>query len=355
MNKNPKYLLFGDGTSPHLLKWAIELNKHFNLYILSSTKFSPDFHNILADNQLFKLGFSPNIEGNNKKILFKTREVYKVIKKVKPQFINAHYLTSHGAIIAILKTLKLTKSKTIFSAWGSDILVTPFKSNAYKKITKFILKKGDIITSDSEYMSKIIRDLGGKKIETFPFGLPKLPTVMIEEKDENLFFSNRSLEDNYNIDKIILLFSEICKTQKAKLVIANSGKNLEKCTLLAQKLGISDNVDFVGFLTSEEQNNYYKKAQFFFSIPTSDATSVSLLEAMAYGAIPILSDIPANEEWVTNNENGIIGTEEIVVKINKIKKRREEIFLQNREIISKKAIFPDLIESFAQKLKSNSN
>jgi glycosyltransferase involved in cell wall biosynthesis len=38
----------------------------------------------------------------------------------------------------------------------------------------------------------------------------------------------------------------------------------------------------------------------------SDGTSVSLLEAMAAGCVPVLSDLPANREWVVDGLNGFL-------------------------------------------------
>ena len=38
---------------------------------------------------------------------------------------------------------------------------------------------------------------------------------------------------------------------------------------------------------------------------------------MAYGCIPILSDLPANKEWVKNNENGIIVEDKLEHEFNK--------------------------------------
>lgn len=60
------------------------------------------------------------------------------------------------------------------------------------------------------------------------------------------------------------------------------------------------------FLAKEENLYYYSSAMFYISIPKSDGTSISLLEAMAYGCIPITSDLPANKEWINHLENGII-------------------------------------------------
>jgi glycosyltransferase involved in cell wall biosynthesis len=59
-------------------------------------------------------------------------------------------------------------------------------------------------------------------------------------------------------------------------------------------------------LDSETNRNWYARARFWISIPESDATSISLLEAMAYGCIPIVSNLPSNKEWITDGENGFI-------------------------------------------------
>jgi glycosyltransferase involved in cell wall biosynthesis len=42
------------------------------------------------------------------------------------------------------------------------------------------------------------------------------------------------------------------------------------------------------------------------SIPNTDGTSISLLEAMAYACIPFVSNLPANKEWVKDGENGFV-------------------------------------------------
>ena len=75
---------------------------------------------------------------------------------------------------------------------------------------------------------------------------------------------------------------------------------------LTQTLSIADNVQFVGWLNQEQNFHYYALAKYWVSIPESDATAISLFEAMAMGCIPVVSDLPANREWVSNGENGIV-------------------------------------------------
>ena len=49
-----------------------------------------------------------------------------------------------------------------------------------------------------------------------------------------------------------------------------------------------------------------RAADVYVSTSRSDSTSVSLLEAMACGIPPVVTDIPANREWITEGRNGLL-------------------------------------------------
>jgi glycosyltransferase involved in cell wall biosynthesis len=44
----------------------------------------------------------------------------------------------------------------------------------------------------------------------------------------------------------------------------------------------------------------------YLSSSLSDGASTALLEAMWLGCLPVVSDIPANREWIRNGENGLL-------------------------------------------------
>ncbi|MEF3254243.1 MAG: glycosyltransferase family 4 protein [Deferribacterales bacterium] len=339
-----RYLLVGDGSSPHLLKWVKGLSKEFDLYLFSFNPIMDELYRFVDNKKLYSAQMNLNQKGGNYSVLGGLPLLNRVMEKIDPDIVNPHYITSNGFVVVLLKKLYKYRYKIISSCWGSDILVTPQKSFLYKIITKYILKNSDMVTSDSAYMTEKIKELVNIDVLTFPFGVESLPEK--REKDINLFFSNRMLKKNYNIDKIIESFAIYrMRNSDARLIIANDGYLKDELVQLVNRLSLNEVVSFVGFLSKEEQEDYYSRAMFYLSIPDSDSTSVSLLEAMSHGCIPIVSDIPANKEWVEDGVNGFFftdGFKNIINDFNLLKEMSEK----NRQIIEEKGLWKKNIDRF---------
>ncbi|MCA1928239.1 MAG: glycosyltransferase family 4 protein [Calditerrivibrio sp.] len=342
-----RYLLIGDGSSPHLVKWGKELVKHLDLYLFSFKAISEEMSLYIDRDKIFSLNRLINQKGGNFSVINSIYILNRFIQYVNPEIVNPHYITSNGFMAVLIKKLYRYPYKIISSCWGSDILVTPEKNFLYKKITRYILGNSDLITSDSFYMTDRIISLSpNARVLTFPFGVEKLPPK--REKDPNLFFSNRMLKKNYNIDKIIIAFAEYLKINgDAKLIIANDGYLKDELIDLINMLKLNNNVKFVGFLSKDEQEDIYSRASFYISIPDSDSTSVSLLEAMSHGCIPIVSNIPANREWVNDGENGFFFTNSFK-NINISTAILEKMMDRNRKIIEEKGIWEKNIKEFVR-------
>ena len=239
---------------------------------------------------------------------FKTpKRIREITKNFNPTVVHIHQIGIYSYIS--LKAIRNLSIKTVVTAWGSDVLLTPQKNWLFKKIAVYSINKADYLTSDSKYMADRMRVLSGKKdlrILIANFGI-KIQNISVNKED--VIYSNRLHKTLYRIDKIILAFDKFLKTEKGKnwkLIIGATGSETEKLVQLTNDLKIQDHVQFCGWVDSKVNIENYSKAKIFISIPESDATSISLLEAMAYGCLPIVSDLPANREWITPNENGII-------------------------------------------------
>ena len=228
----------------------------------------------------------------------------KVIRSFQPDLIHVHQANAYGFVTALANQSKVPMALT---TWGSDVLTLPHKSILHRWMVKYILKSAKEITADAGYMATAIQQLiGHKEVLIANFGV-ELSTTDTSTERANLIYSNRMHEPLYQIDQIILQAKTfLTKNPGWVLQLAASGSQTTKLQELAKQNLPVDSYAFLGFQAGEANQRNYLNAQIYISIPTTDGTSISLLEAMAYGCIPIVSDLPANREWIEHGKNGLI-------------------------------------------------
>ena len=123
-----RLVLWGDGESPHLLKWARALAPQLDLWAVSSRGFLPGFDALLPAERRLALGTRPHAGGGNAALLRKLPQFASWLRRVRPDWVHAHYLTSHGTLAWLAAMLLGAPGRLVGSAWGSDVLVTPQRS-----------------------------------------------------------------------------------------------------------------------------------------------------------------------------------------------------------------------------------
>lgn len=326
-----------NSASSHTVKWAnwfVNLGNEVHIISHSDTK-------IKGTTVHF-------IDYSIKNFVFKAREVHKLIKKINPDILHAHQANTCGLYATTYNT-----QKAVVSAWGSDVLISPDKSFIMKKIVKFVLKRAEFITSDSFHMSKKIIKLGGseEKIFTFPMGIEDGLEGYKHEYDinENVLkiISTRRLEEIYNIDIVIKGFYEALKeNSKLYLTVAADGMEASNLKKLVKELNIEEKVNFVGSYDQKGLGTMLSEHDVFISIPKSDSTSVSLLEGMYCGLFSVVCDLPANREWIENENNGLIipqcNPEEVKKSIlwcSLEKQHMKDVSQKNIDIIKDRALW----------------
>jgi glycosyltransferase involved in cell wall biosynthesis len=289
----------GDAGSIHLRRWVdyfIKAGYEVDIISFSPCPVAGPTVHLLAKGRTGRLAY---ITG-----MFKIR---RLLKKIQPDLLHAHYATSFG-LLAVLSGFH----PLVVSAWGSDVLVAPKQSIFLKLIVERVFKKADALTSDSAYMSRCMLELlkGRPKIlKTVTMGVSRewFKSLPASPKNELQILSLRGHQAIYNIDIILRSMADVLKAvPEAVLVVAGEGPETNSLQALAGSLGILANVKFVGQLPHAQVQNYLNQSAISVSVPTSDATAVSLLETMACGSFPVVSDLPANREWVEDSVNGLI-------------------------------------------------
>ncbi len=326
-------------------------NRNYKIAIITNLQM-PEF----ADLKQYQVNFAlSNIKAK--------KQIAEILNIEKPEIVHIHQANSYAwHSLRAIRSLKF-KPKTILTAWGSDVLLLPKESRILARIVRYSLLNADIITSDSLYMSGVINQLLNgvtKPIHTINFGIQDLPLKQDVSNKKKVILSNRLHKPLYRIDKIISAFAVLMNNQLIdadyQLIVAAGGEETDNLVKLAKKLGIEGKVLFTGMIPYKELVEYYKIAKIFVSVPESDGTASSLLEAMAYGCVPVLSNLPANLEWVINDYNGFISVNinelqfEIIkaVKLIENSVTYQHLYDFNYRLIENKATLASNINKFIE-------
>lgn len=237
------------------------------------------------------------------------RVAREVASRFQPTLVHGHYVTSYGLWAA---ACGLTCPK-VLTAWGSDILVTPRESRLMRLVVAWSLRRADLITADSmDMIDEIARYHPQAPCHQILWGADTdLFTPVAPERRAPGFdvVSLRSWEPNYNIDVIVDAFADFVQQRPqadARLHLLGGGSLQDALEQQVKQLGLVDVVRFHGRVNDRAMVEAIQRSSVSVSVPTSDATSVSVLESMACGLPIVASDLPANRQWVDEQGGCIV-------------------------------------------------
>ena len=361
MTRSPAPLrlaLIGDGESPHLLKWvrALAAAPDVALHVASSRGFLPDFDGLLPPERRLALATRPRFDGGNVALLLALPRLLRWLRQVQPDWLAPHYLSSHGTLAWLAVRWGGLDAAIAGSAWGSDILVAPERSRLMRALTRQVLAACTLTTSDSAHMARRMHALGAREVLCFPFGMERLPALPTH-KQPWLCFANRGLEAIYDPPRVLTAFAAIARARpEARLVVAHDGSLRQALQAQVAADGVlRERVQFVGRLDATTQAGWYARAQWYLSLPRSDSVSVSVLEAMAHGCVPILSDLPANHELVRDGHTGLIlrdGELPTAERLQPLADAAGAIGQTLHDWVGSHALFPASVQVYLQRLRA---
>jgi glycosyltransferase involved in cell wall biosynthesis len=306
-----------DGISIHTQRWACYFARKGHEVHVISNRFPPDYK-----------GYDRNIELLHLTTLFPRLgviaryssfplwifQVRRLIREIHPNIVNAHFITVYGYLGAFSGFHPL-----VLTAWGSDILITPKNNPIHRIVTSRALKRADRIICVSPMLKEETIRLGARPqiIEVTPIGIdtqrfsPQTRNKAMIERlgitDEPVVISTRTLAPVYDVETLIKAIPYVLNEVKnAKFIVAGDGKQRTFLENLARTLGVSGDVRFTGWIPNADLPAFLASSDVYVSTSHSDGTSISLLEALACGLAPVVTDIPANRPWVKDDETGYL-------------------------------------------------
>lgn len=301
-----RILVLADANSIHTEKWVRALADsgvaELRLVTMDPAGIRPGLRDIPALRRIDEFYAGPVKEsGTNVRYLLNVPRVIRAVRRMKPDAIVAIYLSSYGLMGAIAKG----DAALVHVLVGSDVMVAPERSRLYDVVSRRVLARGDFFVCASEAIRARVETLANIRPEvilTQQYGLedwvirhPVLPKRFD-------FVSNRAWVPNSQIPMLLRIFARVRTSSSLALVGGGPPMAAEILELATEDPRIVS----LGVLSHQENVDVVAASAFYFSMTASDGASLSLMEAMAVGAIPVVSDIEPNREWVEDGVNGAL-------------------------------------------------
>jgi L-malate glycosyltransferase len=199
----------------------------------------------------------------------------------------------------------LWRGPLVLDFWGSDIMRLDQRPWLVRRLMRRAIAKASRIHAVSRQMAAALVSQGADEalIETFQYGvdLSGFAFAPGRGRSETVVWS-RGLREFYRLETMLRAWPAVLRLRPhARLVVTQSDASLERWQALAAELGVAGSVAFIGRVSHDELAETLRRAAVWVSIPPSDGAPLSLLEAMASGALPVVSDLASVREWLSDD------------------------------------------------------
>lgn len=298
-------LVLANYESPHLKPWIkiYERLKDFNFYFI--------YGHYTSSNENFK-----NIFYEKSINIFSLRSL---IKEYRIDIVHTHSAGKLG-----LLSLFLGKP-TIVRIYGTELFA--IEHNIFRKILmRLVLTKASRVGASSPFTKEFIGDNFNKKLydktgfyafpasdKFFKFNLTAVHKNTILKKyskyvdikpDTKIFFINRRVGELYNSNRVVKTFKQYLKLNpNCYLIVMNSYTiDHQELNLVKESIG-KDDSRFI-FINSPidptDLNEIYNASNLFISIPKTDQFSLSILEGIKAGCVPLISNTKSYSFLIKN-------------------------------------------------------
>ena len=297
----------GDPNSIHLRRWVSFFagrGHRVTLLVPDSLELEPGLPDSI-EVERFR-GFNPRSPFAPVGFLRSRASMRRAVARVRPDVLNAHFLTIHGwnAWMSGFHPYAIT-------LWGSDIYVGPRRWRAVRMMAGLTLRAADLVMADSEDLRRGAEGLGARpdRTELIGWGVdlgrfsggpaPAALRSRLGLDGRRVVFSPRAITPLYRQNVVVDALARL----PSDVSVVMSRHNADPATVeaierQAAQLGLSDRLVVVPLIAHDEMPDFLRLADVVVSVPVSDSTSVTTLEAMACERAVVAADLPSVREWL---------------------------------------------------------
>ncbi|MEB6633158.1 glycosyltransferase [Kluyvera cryocrescens] len=307
-----KIVILAGASSVHTIRWANGLSASgHDVFVISQ---HPVIDPLLPEVKVHLLKYR-GIPG----YFLMVPEVRRLLQEIKPDIVNAHYASGYGTTARLVGY-----HPWLLSVWGSDVYDFPYKSPLHNWLVKKNIRAADRVASTSHCMAEQTRSLTPEinDIAITPFGVElgqyeNIEPLHKEPKDKIIIGTVKTMKPKYGIDTLIEAFAILTESlernsgnnlPKLELRLVGGGEQSEQLKALADKLGISDKVHFIGQVPYTQVPDQLAEMDIYVALSRLDSESfgVAIIEAGAAGRPVVVTDVGGLPEVTVNGVSGIV-------------------------------------------------
>lgn len=228
-------------------------------------------------------------------------------RKLNPALIAGIYEIPHGLIAVICAAI--LNRPSVVSIIGNPAYAK-LRKGFRMKLTLWILRKAThiTVTGNSSKNFLISKGLPENKIwilpNTMDFSGFTRPTTKDKKYD---IISLGRLSEEKKVDQIIRIIAELKKSYpNLKAAIGGTGPEKEKLHQISNELGLSDTIDFLGFVPDDELPGFLANGRIFLLTSETEGFPRTIIQAASCGAAIIASKVGDITDVIDHEKNGLL-------------------------------------------------
>jgi glycosyltransferase involved in cell wall biosynthesis len=247
-----------------------------------------------------------------------SRRIEKYVREFHPDLCHAFPLPIEGYVGGLIDFHPM-----LISTWGQDLVNFSPRTWLHRRLTKRAFSRADAYSADCRRDLRLAAEMGmdidNKPSAVFPGNggidlrddhdpteLTRLRARFGARENDPLILYPRGVRGYVRLDTVWDAIPRVLdRLPHAKFVLMGVQGHVPSETR-ARESGVTNSVNITGYVGKVEFSRYMAASDIMISPSTNDGTSMTLLEAMAWGTFPIVGDIESNREWISHGENGYL-------------------------------------------------
>ena len=228
--------------------------------------------------------------------------------------IHAHWIVPQGLVAAALVTSRAIARPLLLTSHGGDL--HSLSGGLFNAIKRWVVKRADSVNVVSQSMVKPCIELGLERTQIFVRSMgvdlrSRFTSQTSFEQRQGIVFVGRLVEKK-GVEYLLKAHALLPERNRPQLSIAGHGPLAEGLERLAQELGSSRDVSFLGAVPNSELPVLLNRSRLAVvpSVIAADGDQEGLglvaVEAMGCGCAVIASDLAALRDVIEDQKNGLM-------------------------------------------------